>query len=262
MKKNKLYLYPLYLILVIFILSLCNLVAAQRISPLNPPKWSVGDWWIVECQVYDYGEMVSGPHKPGWGPKQTWRFQVDSTDSIEGQPYFVVSIRPMRDNSCPYWFRYWFRTLDLYVGRYELYHPIGTGTKIREIGPPVVTKNFSPMGSNPFFSNKFPTLPMTVPLFNLDREFASFSASGGKFETFQETTEADPLVVEEKADWNLLSKIKTGLMDKNRLVTIRTASNIIEQQYWTPTLPWSVYGERYDKADIARRYWLVEVGQD
>jgi hypothetical protein len=219
----------------------------------------MGDWWVVECQVYDLKKVVSGPRQPDWSPRQAWRFQVDSTDTIEGEPYFVVSVRPIKDNSCPYRFRYWFRVSDRYVARHELHHPVNTGTKTREIGPPVVTKDFSPAGSSPFFSGKFPTLPITVPLFNLNRESASFSASGGKYETY---LEVQGPTVEGKADSALLPRIKTRLADKNRLVTISAGSNISEQQYWNPELPWSVYGERYHKTDISRRYWLVDMGKE
>src|SRR4030067_891268 len=132
MEKYRRYLCPLYLILIVSILLLSSIGAAQNMTPLSPPKWSIGDWWVVECQVYDFRKVVLGSREPGWGPKQAWRFQVDSADSIEGEPYFVVSVRPMKDNACPYWFRYWFRVSDRYVARHELNHPSSKGTKTRE----------------------------------------------------------------------------------------------------------------------------------
>ncbi len=259
MKRIRVFLYLICFMVSFF--AFCEVVVGQSYPP-NPPSWSLGDWWIVECQVFDLGKVVSRTREPAWSPKQAWRFQVENIDSIKDQPYFVVSVRPMEGNSCPYWFRYWFRVSDRYVGRQELFHPTGTVSKTREIGPPVVTKDFPLTGAAPFFSGKFPMLPITVPIFNLDRSFVSFGASGGKFETSQGIEEAEESAVVQKADSNLLSRVRTKLMSGNKLITISTPTDINERQYWNPEIPWCVYGERFDKSYLSRRYWLVEMGHE
>lgn len=238
-----------------------GMAIAQDITSMNPPQWSVGDWWIVESQVYDVGKVVAGS-QPGWRPKRAWRFQVEKIDSIGDQPYFVVSVKPINENSSPYSFRFWFRVSDRYVGRQELIHPNPTVSKPRVIGPPVVTTDFSATDAAPFLLTDFPTLPMTVPLFNVEKKSVSFTAGGRAFETFQELEKVDWLPVSEKADANLLKKMGAGSMDQAMLVKINTTSGIGERQYWKNGMPWCIYGERFDKTYTSKRYWLVDMGKD
>jgi hypothetical protein len=175
----------------------------------------------------------------------------------------MLSIHPLEGNKCPYSFRYWFRSSDRYVGRYELAHPATTGAKERVIGPPIVRKDFSPTGMTPFFPMNFPTLPMTVPLFGTERRPVSFGVTHGGVETTQEIKELDGSGVAEKVESSFLRKIEPGVLERNnRLITIRTTSGINEQQYWNARLPWCVYGERFDKTFLSKRYWLTEVGKD
>lgn len=263
-----------YVCLVCVVFIICYPSGFLSAQELKPPVWSVGDWWIVKSQVYDSGKIVAGA-KPGWLPTQTWRFYVEEQNSIDQQPYFVVAIRPVEDNPCPYWFRYWFRVSDRYVGRYELYHPdTFSKTTTRNMSPSVVRKNFAPDAAVPFLTSKFPALPVTVPLFAIDREKTSAVARGNtirsdtsaytsiEFETIQEIKEIDAKTVSEKTNPIFLGNIGNISTDGNTLITIRTKSSLKEEQYWNPQLPWCIYGERVENSIASRRYWLVEVGND
>jgi len=259
--RCRIYLFPFCAAVAVFLL-LGN-VSAQEVSPLVPPTWSVGDWWIVECQVYNLGNVVARPSTQGWGPRQGWRFHVEGAEPIGDHPYFVLSIHPLQDNKCPYSFRYWFRSSDRYVGRYELVHPNTTSAKERVIGPPIVRKEFSSTGVTPFFPMSFPTLPMTVPLFGTERGQVSFGATHDGVETLQEIEELDTFDVSEKADASFLTRMGRGVLEKNtKLIRIRTTTHITEQQYWNTKLPWCVYGERFDNSFLSKRYWLTEVGKN
>ena len=261
----------LWVVCIIFMLCCpSEFINAQE---LQPPAWSIGDWWIVKSQVYHSGEIVAGS-QPGWLPPQTWRFYVEMQDSIAGQPYFVVAIRPGDDNPYPYRFRYWFRVSDRYVGRYELYHPeMSSGTKTRDIGPSVVRKNFDPQRADPFLTSKFPTVPITTPLFAVDRESMSAAAkertirSGTsaytmpEFEIIQDVEDADARTLSEKANPEFLQTIGPISEEGNRVITLRTTSSLQEEQHWNPQLPWCVYGQRVENAAVFIRYWLVEIGK-
>jgi hypothetical protein len=247
---------------------------AEDLPSLTPPVWSVGDWWVVDCQVYDSGDLVAGPTNPGWRPKQRWRFQVEGRDTIKGQKYFVVSIRPMEGNPWPYWFRFWFRDQDRYAARYELYHP--TSTKQRRIGPPVVRKDFSPEQAHPFLPSRFPSIPLTVPLFATNEETLPVEASSqrsisfglkrnptaytsSEFRTTQNVESVDESDIKGKADPALLALTGKTLTGNNLRIRIGNETSTLEvQQYWNADLPWCVYGERSDKAVLCKKYWLVD----
>lgn len=263
-----------------YVCLLCVLIIAFYSSggttaqELSPPVWSVGDWWIVEGQIYDLGKIVAGS-QPGWRPKQAWRFEVEDRELVDGAPYFVVVIRPDEENPCPYWFRYWYRVSDRYVGQYELHHSDDSGTKARDIGPAVVRKKFVPDEAIPYFTSTFPTLPVTAPLFTIHRhEFSSDGKANSissdptvhaktEFTTIiQEIQDIDEQTVGEKLDPNLLRRGGQISPSGNKLITIRTASGLKEQQYWTGSLPWYVYSERVEDSLTTRRYFLVDVGKD
>ena len=234
----------------------CESITSGRFGPL---AWSIGDWWIVESQVYNTGTI--NPKQIGWGPNIKWHFLVEREDAIENQLYLVVAIQPLNENPYPYYFRYWFRSADGYVGRYELYDAGNAGSKDPFTGPPARREDYPPTGAAPFFSIKFPALPMTFPLFNSDERMHSPAASGRKFITYQESEEIDGTVIAEKSHSKIRSKIE-GILDKgNKLITVGSQDNMNESQYWNVNLPWPVYGELYDKTHISRRYWLIETGK-
>jgi hypothetical protein len=219
----------------------------------------VGQWWVVECQVYDVGKVVKGA-QPGWRPAQAWRFQVDQIEQLAGQPYYVVSVKPVKADTCPYSFRFWFRVSDRFVGRQELIHPTSTPTKPRVIGPPVVTQDFLSQAAAPYFPDEFPSLPVTMPLFSVAQNSASFANTpeGDLTQTMQEVS---PEVME-KANKTLVAKMSPSLTTQNLSIKVMNKdANVSEQQYWNSGLPFPFYGERFDQTYTSRKYWLVDMGK-
>jgi hypothetical protein len=249
--------YLLFPFLIIF--TFCGLAGSQAIPSLSPPAWSVGDWWTVQCQVYDLGKIVKGS-QPGWRPSQAWRFQVDKIEPLADQDYYVVSITPLQDNSCPYSFRYWFRVSDRFIGRQELINPTPIPSKPKKIGPPTVTRDFFNGPAAPFLTDEFPTLPVSMPLFNVTRESMAFAPGSGE-QRSQKIEEVSLPALMQKANPELLAKSEKSLSQRNLRITLDKASNVSESQYWNTGLPFPVYGERFDQTYTSRRYWLVEVGK-
>ena len=245
-----------------------GMLGAQEFSP---PNWSVGDWWILNSQVYDSGKIVPGA-EPRWLPPQAWRFQVEGEEWREDQHYFIVAIRPGDGNPSPYWYRFWFRQSDRYVGRYELHHPESSGSKrTRVLDAASVGKNFDPAHSLPFLMSKLPALPLTLPVFAEVRQLTSRGVRGNsvrsapapyigpEFELSQEiqTVDAGTFAAKTPDDVELL---RTRPEKQHVLVTIRTPTAIREEQYWNPQYPWCLYGQRLENSVVTRRYWLVETG--
>ncbi len=263
----------IYVCLLCIVFTLCSPLEFVDAQEIQPPTWFVGNWWIVKSQVYDSGKIVAGA-TPGWLPPQTWRFDVEKQDSIANQSYFVVAIHPVEDNPCPYWFRYWFRVSDRYVGRYELHHPKTTSRTTKSLGPSVVRKNFSPDDAAPFFTTKFPALPLTVPLFGIAGNRTTFAAKEStaqavtstytrpEFETIQEIQNIDAETLSKKANQDFLKSLDGISNGGNTLITIQTKSFLKEVQHWDPELPWCVYGERTENSIVSRRYWLVGVSNN
>jgi hypothetical protein len=247
----------LFPILIIF--TLAGSAAGQATSSLTPPPWSVGQWWIVECQVYDLGKVVRGA-QPGWRAMQTWRFQVEKKEQLAGQPYFVVAVKPVKDNSCPYSFRVWYRVSDRFVGRQELIHPTPTPGKPKVIGPPAVSQDFLNDAAAPFFTEEFPNLPLTMPLFNVAQKSLSFQAAqeGPLSQTVEEVSPA----VMDKANAAFRARMGANLSTQNVLIKVSAAGNVSESQYWNAGLPFPFYGERFDQTHTSRRYWLVDTGKN
>ena len=265
MKSNDVWVWCLFCML-------CFSYGSFEAQELKPPIWSVGDWWIMKSQVYDLAKIVPEA-KPRWLPTQAWRFHVEQQELIEDQLYFVVSVHPIEENACPYWFRYWFRAPDRYVGRYELHHP-QTSSRTQRFSDAVVRKNFDPTKFTPFLTTTFPTLPVAVPVFTEASEPASPASqepsirsepatyASPEFEIAQEVQPVDASTVYKKANPDLLGRIGNISGEGHTLITLRTTASFVEEQIWDPQLPWCVYGERMENSIVSKRYWLVEVGKD
>lgn len=243
----------------VLIIAGSGLAAGQSLTSYEPPAWSVGDWWTVQSQVYDEGKIVRGA-KPGWRSPQTWRFQVEKMDKLADQDYYVVSITPGKGNSCPYSFRYWFRVSDRFVGRRELLHPTPAASKPRVIGPPAVAGDFYDQPAAPHFSEDFPSLPATFPLFGATAKTMALGITGAE-PVAQKTEEVPLATMMEKASPQLKAKNQNSLAQGNLLMTITKPDNVKESQYWNQGLPFPVYGERVDNTYTSRRYWLVDAGK-
>jgi hypothetical protein len=236
--------------------------AAQQVPTLAAPRWSEGDWWVVDCQLYHTGKVVAGPAEPGWTPRQSWKFRVDFIESIDDQPHYVVSVRPQAGNTCPYWFRYWFRASDRRVSRMAMHHPEPSDKKARSIGPPVVVTNHSAAEPSPFVSIDFPALPLTVPLFGLTSGSGASAPAQGDSDVVQRVEEAGRSAVVRNADPSLKSFLETSSRENSQLIKIISVAGSEERQYWLADLPWCSYGERIGPQQMQRRYWLVDMGKE
>lgn len=248
-------------------------VNAQEVQP---PAWSVGDWWIVKSQRYDLGEIVDEERQPRWLPLQTWRFEVENQETIADQGYFVVDIRPVEDNPCPYRFRYWFRRSDRYVGRYDML-PLKSAsiTRTQKSDSSVVRKRFDPNKTTPFLTTKFPMLPLTMPVFTTFgetfsplaedmtiRSQTSASYTGPEFDIIQEVRNVDVQSLAEKAHPAFLGFIGNLPQSGNVYITLQASPSIQETQHWNPRFPWCMYGERLEHGTLIQRYWLITYGHE
>lgn len=244
-------------------------LAAQE---LQPPAWAIGDWWVLNCQVYEAGAIVPGT-AGRWLPPQAWRFEVEAQETRGDQSYFVVAIRPQGENPSPYWFRFWFRKSDRYVGRYELHHPQQPDSKhTRNLTAASIRQEFDPAYSVPFLTSKLPALPVTLPVFAEVRQPASRGVQargaraapspyiGSEFELSQEIQAADAQTVNAKTSGDI-ELLGSGPADALMAVTIRTAAGMREEQYWSADFPWCLYGRRIEHGTETRRYWLIEIGR-
>ncbi len=237
----------------------CGPASSQTIPSLSPPAWSVGDWWTVQCQVYDLGG-VDKRVQPGWRPNQSWHFQVEKIEPLADQPYYVVAVTPVQENSSPYSFRYWFRVSDRFIGRQELIHPTPARSKPRIAGPPTATRDFFNGGDAPFFTDEFPTLPVNMPLFNVEMGSKDFEPASGEHRS-QKVEELSLPALKEKANPDLIAKNEKTLNQRNMLITLAKAANVKDTQHWNMGLPFPVYGETFDRTYTSRRYWLIEIGK-
>jgi hypothetical protein len=232
------------------------------------PQWSVGTWWIVETQAYNAGGIKAGDENIGWQEKQAWRFEVSATEMINNDEYYVVLIRPEEENPCPYVFKFWYRTTDLFVGRYEMLYPETTGGVLTE-ATKTVRKELAGETPAPFAIPYFPNLPANIsPLF--------FGAQADQAENANQTAEQaanQPGVpvqhVEMLSSAEAVSsampapdqRIQAGLSEETptRLITIQHGASV-EKQYWNPQLPWSYYSESEGGSSLMRRSRLVDYG--
>ena len=256
--------------MLVMICSSSGWVSAQE---PQPPTWAVGDWWIVKSQRYDSGETVDEERQPRWLPTQTWRFDVEKQEAIANQSYFVVAIHPIEDNPCPYWFRYWFRSSDRYVGRYEVSAAQSSITRTQSSASSVVRKQFDPGRTTPFLTTQFPMLPLTMPVFSTSGEPLSTSAenktipaqtpayTGPEFEIVQEIQNVEVQSISAKVHPDFLGLVGNIPQSGNLYITIRTHTSIQEKQHWNPQFPWCMYGERIENATLTQRYWLVSYGR-
>lgn len=264
--------YPICVLWLLVIL--CFPLGWLNAQELQPPDWSVGDWWVVKSQRYDSGGIIHRDTQPRWLPPQAWRFEVEKQDTLAGQTYFVAAIRPVEDNACPYWFRCWFRLSDRYIARYELHQITNSGTITRKIASSVVRKNFDPAKVTPFLTTTFPTLPLAVPVFTSASESmetltndqsirsAAPTYAGPEFDIQQEVQNFAVQSLSEKAHPDFLGLIGNMPQEGNVYITIRTTTAMEEKQYWNVKFPWCIYGESFENAELTRRYWLIAVGRN
>lgn len=254
----------------ILLLGLTLLLSGYGISCATAeiPQWSVGTWWVVETQSYNSGGIKRGEENIGWQAKQAWRFEVSDTEMINNDAYYVVLIRPAEGNPCPYVFRFWYRTTDLFVGRYEVLYPETSGGVLTETTK-TVRKELTGENPAPFAISYFPNLPANIsPLF--------LGAEAGLSENANQTADQTGIPIQHVEMLNSTQAISSAMSaaapdqriqaslseetsTPTRLITIQHGASI-EKQYWNPQLPWSYYSESQGASSLRRRFWLVDYG--
>ena len=237
----------------------------------------MGDWWIIESQVYDRGDRMPGA-TPGWLEKETWLFSVASTNALDGETCYQVSIQPKGRNLCPYWFVCWFRASDLLVLRRELHQPSATRTG-RPFSGPVVQMDYSKEEVMPFLPSDFPSLPLAVPHFagGLTNLYRARAFSAGPLPAPPGTARKSARAVSDKVtqafhpDETLESEaglgsnlsraaIPPGAAARFGVFVLAQSDKKYERQSWNSNLPWHLYSEKWDNGLPVRKSRLLDCG--
>ena len=231
------------------------------------PQWSIGAWWVIETQAYNSGGIKAGEENIGWQGKQAWRFEVSDTEMINNDEYYVVMIRPAEGNPCPYLFRFWYRTADLFVKRYEVLYPETTDGVLTE-ATKTVRKELDSNTPTPFSIPYFPNLPANIsPLF-LGADIDPVAASADLSENANQTGVPVQHVEMLNSAASMSSavpvpdqRIQAALSEETptRLIQIQHGATV-EKQYWNPQLPWAYYSESEGGSSLKRRFQLVDYG--
>ena len=258
-------------------LSLASFPASADALSNILPTWTVGDWWIVESQVYDRGDRRPGA-VPGWLDKEAWLFSVEATNSIDGEGCYQVTIKPKEPNRCPYWFTCWFRMSDLLVLRRDLHQPTTTRTG-RPFAAPVAQANYSSDEPMPFMPSDFPNLPLAMPHFvggttNVYEAKASSAKSAAApqgavrnsprslaravTQTFHPHEMLDPDAA--RGSGVAMPANPPGEKEHFGVLVLAESADKYERQHWNNALPWHVYGEKWEGGQMVRRSWLAGRG--
>ena len=260
-----------------------GLLAAAGASPTSGtvpsvrPNWTVGDWWVVESQTYDHGDRKPGA-TPGWTDKETWQFSVVTTNAIDGEDCYQVSIQPKEGNHCPYWFSCWFRMSDLLVLRREMHQPAATRTG-RPFPVAAVQANYSKDEEMPFMPSDFPGLPLTTPHFSggssnvygakipVARQSSSptgtlrkslRSSTGRLTQSFHQNEQMEH---EQHLAPNLArTAALSGAPERVGVIVLAQSAERYERQNWSSHLPWHAYGEKWEGSQLVRKSWLADWG--
>jgi len=251
----------------------------QATAPLSAcrPTWTVGDWWTVDSQRYDRGELRPGA-KPGWLETETWRFSVEATSQIDGQTCYDVSVRPQGHNHCPYWFVFSFRMSDLLVMRRQL-HQTALGKTGAAPSSLIVESSYSKDQESPFVPSDFPNLPLTMPQFaggttNSYRPSAFSNQNGqpgaqlapkaSRSSALSMTQEFHPgmkLGVESPSSAKSpASTAASGSDSKSGVVVLASAADKFERQSWDNMHLWHIYAEKWEFGQLVRKSWLSNQG--
>ena len=225
------------------------------------PQWSVGAWWVIETQAYNAGGIKPGDDNIGWQEKQAWRFEVFDTEVINNDEYYAVFIRPADENPCPYFFKFWYRTTDLFVGRYEVLYPETTGGVLTE-ATKTVRRELAGETPAPFVIPYFPNLPANIsPLFlgsDTDTSAVVLAENANQAGVpVQHIQLLDNVAAMPSPDQRISSSLPAET--PTRLINIQQGATV-EKQYWNPQLPWSYYSESEGSSSLTRRSWLVDYG--
>jgi hypothetical protein len=242
------------------------------------PKWEIGDWWVVESQYWaDLTGIIVGV-KPYWTPIQTLKFQIDAVDSIDKEKYFVLSIRDTKDTSIgknSEVYRFWLRTSDLFVRRFEINYPPTDKLVYVDKVPLSIRHDYLPNEHQSFNIDQFPALPLTIPLFNgsdmidpIKQRKLNNIIDPKEYSPHEDFIQEVKLIQKNDILSVVHAKLKNQLAQKTqqecKLVLFRDNpfyTKKKEKQYWTSGMPWAIYGEAMNDTIVEKKYWLVETGK-
>jgi hypothetical protein len=231
-------------------------------NDLQPPDWKVGDSWTVETEIFDQVSAMPGSAS-SWTPKQAWRFEVEDIKAASKSQQYILCIEPVNDNRCPYKFRFWLRSPDLFICSYEI-----SGRDTPDGSSATLTpyrKYTDGDGTTSYFfdylKNRFPTFPISLlPIFddgadNTARSRSNLTVTAGKIR--QQITIVSGAPPSDLLDRALISRSASGPADRYAKVTLE-CDDVKETQYWKNGLPWAFYGHRRGGGAVEKRFRLVD----
>jgi hypothetical protein len=265
------------------------------------PKWKIGDWWVVESQIFARS-LISGG-KPFWWEKQSWNFRVDTLDTIRNERYYVISIRNTNDSQFSPIFRFWLRTSDLFAARFETENPHYKYPSPKDPSH-IARREFNPEEPQSHNTDYNPIAPLAIPLLDTSvnpivagdfKKNLPISAEERKLFSphyvpcVQEIKSVGNDEVTKIADTQLKNQLANLSKPACKLIMMKekyAENNRTEKQYWCEGMPWAIYGEitqnnmktyktYSDKGDflgyrtgidttsiiMTKRYWLVKTGK-
>lgn len=233
-------------------------------NDLQPPDWKVGDSWTVETEIFVEVRAMPGSTS-AWTPKQVWRFTVEDIKAASKSRQYILSIEPVDDNRCPYKFRFWLRSPDLFVCSYEISDRDAGNGSAGTLAP--YRKYMAGDGTSSYFfdyfKNRFPTFPISLlPDFNADdsadskaRSQSNLTDAAGKIRQQVTIVFGDP--PSEMIEPALISKSTSERDGRYAKVTLE-CNDFKETQYWKKGLPWAFYGHRGGGGAVEKRFRLVD----
>ncbi len=233
----------------------------SQVGDLQPPDWHIGDTWIVETEIYDESPMMPDS-TPSWTAKQAWRFQLEDIKSSSKDQQYILTVRPVDDNRCPYWFKFWLRRSDLFVCSYEIFYQKDTDDS--ETAPAPYRKYVAGDGSSfyffEYFKNRFPTFPISlIPNFDNaaeaenSRSLSTTSPTSGIIRQQVVAISGEPPA--DIIDRGLAPRAASEHGDKYFQVTMQY-EEFSETQYWKKGLPWPFFGHRKGGGGVEKRFHL------
>jgi hypothetical protein len=228
---------------------------------LQPPEWNIGDTWTVETEMFDESPVMPDS-TPSWTAKQAWRFLVEDIKSSSKDRQYILTIKPVDDNRCPYWFKFWLRSPDLFVCSYELFYQEDTDDS--ETALASYRKYIAGDGSSfyffEYFKNRFPTFPISL-LPNFDNTAENIRARSAASPTAgqirQQVVAISGAPPSDMLNRNLASRATSGHGDEYFEVTMEY-EEFTETQYWKEGLPWPFFGHRKGGGSVEKRFHLTD----
>jgi hypothetical protein len=243
------------------------------------PQWDIGDWWVVESQYWDDPSGIVLGVKPHWTKIFSWKYVVETTDTISNEKYYVVSMKQIQDTGFKYQsaFKYWLRISDLFVGRFEIEN-FPTDHSPETDPARLVRRDYSPKDLQSFNTFYQPMVPLSIPLFRsgmdtiIPKRDLTYNDEERKHykrhdcEYIQESKSIEINEALNVAHSKFKNRLPKRTQKDSKLVVFSDMEsndniNRSEKQYWISGIPWAVYGESIENNTLTKKYWLVEIGK-